>query len=42
MAQQVVTGAAIEGYGATVEDVDLGALPVELGLGDVAALGEPL
>jgi len=41
MTEQIPTRAAIAGYGAALADVNLGALPIELGLGDVAALGEP-
>jgi len=41
MAQQIAAGAPVAGDGAPVADVCLGTLPIELGLGDVAALGEP-
>ena len=42
MAQQIAPWAAVAGYGAAVADVRLSTLPVELGLGDVAAIGEAL
>src|SRR5262249_21036156 len=38
MAQQIAAWAAVARHGAAVADVDLGPLPIELGLGDVAAL----
>jgi hypothetical protein len=41
MAQQITPKATVAGHDAVIADVHLGALAVELGLGDVTALGEP-
>src|SRR5262249_61797409 len=41
MAEQITPRTAVAGYDPALADVNLSPLPIELGLGDVAAFGEP-
>jgi hypothetical protein len=41
MSEQIPTRTAVAGNGAALADVDLDTLPIEFGLRDISALGEP-